>query len=292
MEFEDPKPDDSQSPNPALNSSPPAPPTAAPQEDYRAASKSMATYAQQYPPKPKSDSKKWLWPVIILTLLIIAAAVYWFVIRSKPAAKTASSQTGQSSQSSQQAASTSPIATTTTSYSSTNFNLSFSYPTGWTVNDTGGKTMTVISPATQLKNATGQTVSGKIIMTISQKGQNLGAFDKGDATAVLDSQKITYSKPTPNQRANTYLSFLQYASTAATGALDGVDITGDYGYTKAQDIPKTDIANIDPLINITFAKCSDSACSATTALSIASTAWANTTFSAPLTTMLESLAIN
>jgi hypothetical protein len=153
--------------------------------------------------------------------------------------------------------------------------------------------MTVRSPATQLKSASGQSVTGRIIMTIANKGNNLGVFDKGNATAVLNSQKIAYTSPTPNQRANTYLSFLQYATTTAAGALDGIYITGDNGYQKGQDIPKGDIAGIDPLVSVTFVQCAASTCSGgTSALSIAASSWSNTSFAAPITKMLESLSFN
>ena len=130
-------------------------------------------------------------------------------------------------------------------------------------------------------------------MTIANQGQNLNVFDKGNATAVLASQKIAYTSPTQNQRANTYLSFLQYASTTQNGALDGVYITGDNGYQKGQDVPKSDVAGITPLVSVTFIQCANSACSgSTTALSVAASAWSDTSLSGPVTKMLESLAFN
>ena len=255
----------------------PAPPTPAP--------------SQPTPPDywKNPNRRWWRYGLVAGVIIIAAAAAYWFLLRSTPAAKPAQTQTS-SQVKSPAISSTTPTKT----YSSSNFNLSFSYPQDWTITDSGSGQMTVRSPASQLKSAAGQDVSGQVIMTIANKGQNLGVFAKGNATAVVDSQKVAYTTPTSAQRANTYLSFLQYASTTTAGALDGIYITGDNGYQKGQDIPGSDIAGIDPLVSVTFVQCASSACPAgtTTALSIASTSWSDTSFSSPITKMLESLAFN
>lgn len=183
------------------------------------------------------------------------------------------------------------IASTTKTYTSPNFYLTFNYPANWTVTDTGGGQMMVVSPAMQLKNDVGQTVTGQISMLIRQKTQKLTEFTAGNAVAVFDSQKITYSKPTPSQRAATYISFLQYASTGGSG-LDGIYITSDNGYQKAQAIPLVDMQQEDPVIAIIFAKCSDSTCNGkTTPLTVDSSLWSQASFADPLKTLLESLTI-
>lgn len=151
--------------------------------------------------------------------------------------------------------------------------------------------MTVISRPISLKVSTGQNVTGQITLTIRDPSQPLPEFDKGNATATIDSVKIAYSHPSQNQRANTYMSFLTYASSAASG-IDGIYITGDYGYKKVQAIPKVDIQKIDPITSITFAKCADNSCSGkTTPLNLAVSDWQNGQLSGPLTKMLESLSI-
>jgi len=183
------------------------------------------------------------------------------------------------------------IESSTKTYSSPNFYLTFKYPANWTVNDTGGGQMSVISPPVQLKSASGQTVTGQVEMLIRNNQQKLSEFNAGNATAVIDSQKIAYTSPSQTQRANTYLSFLQYA-TASNSGLDGVYITGDFGYQKGQAIPLVDVSKGDPIISVTFVKCSDSSCSGkTTPLSISQTAWDDPAFSAPIIKMLQSLSI-
>jgi hypothetical protein len=180
----------------------------------------------------------------------------------------------------------------TKNYESTALGLTFAYPDTWNINEaTGNKVVTAASPLQDIKMADGQTTKGKVMLTIAPKGQNLSAFTSGDAVAVRDSVKTSYSNPSSSQRAATYVSFLQYNSTTTKGALDAVAITGDYGYQKLQTIPKTDIASIDPLLMITFIKCSDAQCANSSAMSVPETAWDTSSFSKPLMAMLASLHI-
>ena len=223
--------------------------------------------------------------VAIISLALIAGLIYWFSLRHHPVAQPSSSQTA-SSQSANSSHPSTHIDSTTKSYNSQNFNLAFSYPADWTINDNGNGFMTAKSPTLNLTNAAGQTQQGIIILTFRTKGSALPEFNKGPATATRDSVKIAYTQPTQDQRANTYLSFLQYATTTTHGALDGVYITGDLGYQKDQDIPASDVSQLDPIISITFTD------TAGKALSIADSSWDNTNLSGPLVKMLESLSIN
>ncbi|HSX37052.1 MAG TPA: hypothetical protein VLG13_02970 [Patescibacteria group bacterium] len=227
--------------------------------------------------------------IVVTALLVLAvgAGAYWKFGRHKTAAHTAAST--QSTTKKPVASNVAPKVETQ-EFNSSTFNVSFNYPKDWTVTDTGTPPLTVISPTTQLVAANGQTVSGKIIMTIQQTGQVPVAFGSANATAVVDSQKVSYTQPTPSQRAQTYLTFVQYAATTTSNALDGIYITGDFGYQKGQDIPKTDVAKPNPLVTVTFAKCSNTACSGTTALSIKASDWGDQTFQAPIKTLLTSLA--
>ena len=267
-----------QPPNPAPEPAQPPP------VDYGGVPSQPEPVQSTPPPKPKSGKNWLLISLIAVLIIIILGAAYWLLIKSKPATstKTSTSQTAKTAE----PAAAAVIDATTKPYSSTNFNLIFAYPADWTVTDTGSGIMTVKSPTTQLKGATGATVAGQIVLTLRNTTQKLAEFNGGNATATRDSLKIAYAKPTPTQRANTYISFLQYATTTTTGALDGVYITGDSGYQKAGAIPLVDVQKIDPIISITFVN------SAGAPISIADSAWDTTSFSGPLTTMLESFSIN
>ncbi|HYH75675.1 MAG TPA: hypothetical protein VD735_07010 [Candidatus Saccharimonadales bacterium] len=177
-------------------------------------------------------------------------------------------------------------------YSSATFNMTIMHPEGWTATENAG-VLKIVSPATKMRAVSGKEMKGQVTVTFSGKGQNLAAFDAGNATAVIPSEKLTYTQPTSVQRAQTYLSFAQYAATTAgSAALDALYVTGDYGYQVDQAIPKIDMANLDPLISVTFASCNDSACKATTPMSIGAGSWRDKAFSVPIISTLESLAIN
>ena len=236
----------------------------------------------------KTSHKKRNLFIILLILIIAGAAAYWFLLRPDSTQKAAKTDTSTQSNQSNNAAKQ----TQTEHYGSTNFNLSFDYPKGWEVTDADGTGVLVLrSTPTKLTDASDTEVTGQILMTIRDKEQKLTEFSKGDAEAILDSEKITYAKPTETQRGNTYISFLNYASSSEEG-IDGIYITGDNGYKKAQAIPSIDIAKIDPVINITFIECSESDCSDEgQALTISADSWNDNTFSEPVKNLLESLAI-
>ena len=240
---------------------------------------STADYASFRPPKQHHVGRIIFIVVLILVVLAAGAGAYWFLThKSKP--NTPASSTNQSSTSTSSTAET----TQTKNYTSQNFNLGFDYPTTWTVTDNGDGKLTAVSPNTQLKNASGQSVTGKITMTIQSKQTSLPAFKSGSAVAVLDSQKVAYTKPTSSQRAQTYLSFLTYAGSSA--GIDGVYITGDNGYKTGQTIPQADVVQVDPLVTVSFTG------STGTALTLVTSTWNNNSFSAPITAMLKSLAFN
>lgn len=235
----------------------------------------------------KRPSNKTKYLIILIIVALLAAASYWFIIRDKsvkPASTTKTSQT--------QINSKSAIATKTQHYSSQNFALEFDYPQDWTVTDNAGSgRLTTTSPIMKLKDSSGQDVNGQIIFTIRDHSQKLTEFDKGNSTAVRDSEKIAYTKPSPSQRGSTYISFLQYATSSGGGSLDGIYVTGDNGYQKDQAIPLVDVSKSDPILSITFARCNDSKCSKPVQSSIQGTSWDDSSFSTPLKNMLESLAI-
>jgi hypothetical protein len=261
------------------------------QDDFEDTSPSTVDINQFMPQlKPKRlwlRVLKWIFFVLV-AVAIVGGGVYWYVKNHKSA-------TPKTSQSSQQHSSQSQSAPqeNTKRYTSANFNLSFSYPQNWTVTDTGKGKLTVNSPAMQLKGADGQSQNGQVVMAIQNENTyDFTLFKAGSAVAVLNSQKLAYSNPSPTQRANTYISFLQYASTTTHGALDGIYVTGDFGYQKDQTIPESDIQKVDPVITVTFNQCQNAGCSGTVKpMNISSSQWSDSSFATQISKMIESLAI-
>lgn len=248
---------------------------------------------QPKPPKQHKKHKRWPWILLLVVLLAAgAAAYYWFTVRkaaapAKPA--TASQQTDSTAQSSSTGT---PLAqsTATKHYDSSNYLLGLDYPDTWSVADAATK-LTVTSPAFTLTDADGKQVSTHAQVVIRSRQTTLAEFSGGNGVAALQSQKLTYKKPTQNQRAQTYLTFVRYANSPA--GLDALYITGDNGYQAGQSVPMSDIVQTDPLISVIFLQCNAADCSGSpTALHISADVWNNKPLNAQVSSVLESLAIN
>ncbi len=140
-------------------------------------------------------------------------------------------------------------------YTSLRFFLGFEHPVDWSVEeDSGEGTLTATSPQLELPTVDGGT-NGVIVLTIRKSSSKLPEFEAGNAVAVIASEKITYSNPSSAQRGDTYVSYLSFADSASSSLIDGVYISGDFGYKKGQAIPKVDIQKIDPIISVQFYAC-------------------------------------
>lgn len=228
---------------------------------------------------------------ILVVLVVVAALVVgglWFLKHHKSSKPVAAPKA--TSTSSQANPSGIAIATKTTHYDSTNYALGVDYPTDWTVNDTAGSKLAITSPALQLQDSNKQTFAGQIVFTVQSRQTSLPLFAPGHAVAAMASQKLTYKSPTPNQRAQTYLTYVNYSGGSST--IDALYITGDNGYTVTQGIPEGDMTKDDPLVSISFLKCADTACKTPgTATSISAGDWQNSSLSKPLISLLQSLVI-
>jgi hypothetical protein len=226
--------------------------------------------------------------VVVLLVLAVAAALYWkFIKKDTPGrvAKGSAAQTDQQSDANNQSV-------PTKRFDATRAGMSFDYPQNWQVSEDPNGKVVATSPEMSLVAGNGQKQTGRIVATITPKGQGLTAFDAGSATAVLDSLKIKYTKPSSVQRAETYLSFLQSAATTTTNTLDAVYVTGDFGYQKGQAVPKTDMVKLDPVISLMFAQCGESACATPKPIGLQTSQWQNQQLSGPLLAMLTSLTVN
>lgn len=255
--------------------------------DYAAVAKSGADYVKTSPPYKKRPG--WIkWLIIVVLILAIVGAGGWYFFKYKKTTNKPANSTPQA-----QTVNKKTIASETKNYVSPEFYLSFDYPSDWTITDTSGTgVLTAKSTPVTLVDANNQSMTGQVTLTVRAKTQVLPEFDHGNAVAERDSEKIAYAKPTPSQRAQTYVSYLQYATTVANKAIDGVYITGDFGYKAGQAIPKVDIGKLDPIITLTFAKCTDSTCAKTTPMAISDSNWNDASLSKPLLDILRSLTIS
>lgn len=247
---------------------------------------------QPKPPKQHKKRKRWPWIVVLVILLAAGAAAYYWLAVRKAAAPAKPAAVSQQTDNAAQSSTGTPLAQTTVTkhYDSSNYLLGFDYPDTWSVIDAATK-LTVTSPAFTLTDADGKQVSAHAQVVIRSRQTTLAEFSAGNGVAALQSQKLTYKKPTQNQRAQTYLTFVRYANSPV--GLDALYITGDNGYQAGQSIPMSDIVQTDPLISVIFLQCSAADCSGSpTALHISADAWSNKTLNTQVSGVLESLAIN
>jgi hypothetical protein len=241
--------------------------------------------------KPKK-SRWWIKLLKILAVIIVVAAlaggVFWYFDKkanndnNQPVVHNTSKDADSGA--SQQAA--------IKHYDYAPLGLGFDYPESWKVTEASGK-IVVASPATKLKTFTG-TANAQIVFTIQSKQTSLPGFKSGNGLATRASEKVAYTKPTQNQRAQTYMTFVSNAGSATSG-IDAIFITGDLGYQKDQAVPQADIVQGDPLVSFFFAKCEGTTCAAdptTARITIADSAWAdNNSIVKAAKTMFTSLTI-
>ncbi len=229
----------------------------------------------------------WLILIVVLTGGAAAGVWYLWLKDEKPITSTKSNQQNQMITPPPPAKVVDPVET----YNSNRLFLQFDHPKGWKV--TEDNKVVAVSPPTKLKTATGSTQTGEIVLTIRSSQTTLPEFKDGNATAIIESEKINYAKPTQTQRAATYISLLSYAGATSKG-LDGIYVSGDNGYLINQLIPMADIIKANPLITVTFQSCPEATCAANSArkpLTIAASSWKDDKFAKPIKTMLQSLVV-
>jgi hypothetical protein len=265
------------------------------EEKYQKPEKSTADYAEYKPPpkkqevllgKLKPSRKVGIAAAVIVLVLALAAGSYWFVKN-----RNSNDKPTETSQTAQNVSATEKISSETKKFESASFRLSFDYPSDWRASEDNPEAITVLSPDITLKDTQGKDAKGQIYFRIRAKGQQLQGFDKGDAAAVLASEKIAYTAPTQVQRASTYITFVRYAENSQ--GLDAIYITGDTGYEQGQSVLKTDIEKVDPIISVEFYLCPKDGCKELSGVyGIGEQTWQDPDIAEPLKKMLTSLVIN
>jgi hypothetical protein len=261
-------------------------PTPEPETSPNADRDARLEYLKTVLPPTKRPAR---WPrivgIVLIILIVLGGATFGYV-----QLKQSTPVVARVTPAATPAASPSPAAVPTTHYDSTNYGLGLDYPQTWTVTDTAGSALVIRSAPMTITTATAQPTTGEIVLTIRATASSIPELGNADAVAVRDSQKISYKMPSSSQRAQTYVSFLQYNATTTKGALDGIYVTGDLGYLRLQTIPQTDLVKLNPLIFISFISCSTPTCTGqTTPINIPASAWDNASFSNPLEAMIESI---
>ncbi len=243
-------------------------------------------YYGDYDKTPKKKNKKSSKLFFILAAGFVILAVVLFAIFDKNAINkkhTSSKSLITKSKSSAQV----KIMT----YNSVSSSLSFSYPSNWSINDNNNGFISIISPLLKLSSADGSNVNGKILITIDQQSQVPKSFGNY-SLALNNSTMVSYVSPTQYQRNQTYLTYVQYPATTIVGGLDAIYVTGDFGYSKDNSIPATDIAKLNPLVIVSFENCLDSACDKYSPLTIGAATYNSSLITTDTINIIKSLQLN
>jgi len=246
----------------------------------------------RYIPPKKVKKSKWWVGVVVLVVVILGLGAWAYSSHKTPVKKIVASKKVVLKPKKVVPSQTLP-AIPSSIHTSVAYGLTFNYPTSWNVVDSGSAPLLVTSPVMNLIADTGQTELGQIVLTIAQPNLLPPGFTS-TSVAVLKSQKLAYTKPTANQAADTYISFVQYPSTTVVGGLNGIYVSGNYGYQKDQQIPASNINQVNPLIYFSFYSCASSACPLTTRqpLTISISQWNSSSFQDPILLILKSLSFS
>lgn len=238
-------------------------------------------------PPPVARRKKRRWPAVLLAIVLLAAATfgaYW--IGDHQASGPSQQSASPAKPATKKHTAKQPAAVQTKQYSSTNYNLGFSYLTNWKLTDTATK-LTVASPEVPMTMADGMKMNGHVLVTVQHKQTTIAGYPADGAVASLESQKLTYTLPSPIQRAQTYLTFLSYKQA---DGLDAVYVTGDYGVVQHQLVPMDYIVANDPLVSVTFVTCATADCATgtVTPMTLLASSWQAASFSKQATDLIAS----
>lgn len=270
---------------PQAPNQPPSPPQQP--DEYENASRSTADYINSLEPIKKQKKTRRTKRIVLIVVLVVAllgVGAYFLIFKNKDNKQPAPAATEQAEQP--------QVSTVDTElsehYVAQDLLLAIDYPKTWDKNTETTNQLKLTSPNATITDEDGTKKDGKVTITIVPNGSTLAGFTgtTASAKAAADSVKLAYKQPSQAQRKETYLSFLSFGGSAGANI---VYITGDFGYKKDQDIPKTDIAKGDPIINVSFAGCDGGACGQQ--LIISPAAWGTDEILKVAQSVLESLVL-
>ncbi|HUD07113.1 MAG TPA: hypothetical protein VMR34_04450 [Candidatus Saccharimonadales bacterium] len=192
--------------------------------------------------------------------------------------------------------------TTTTQYVSNgqDLNLSFSYPSNWSVtpptNDNpDDHTITVTSPLATITNADNKSVTGEVVIQVRSGNSTINELNSNSPVEALTSTQIAYTAPTANQDQYPYLSYIHFSNgSSASGAFEEVIITGNLSNTQGTSLNAGYFNGLDPIISANFYQCSTQSCtgSGQTPLSITTGIWQNSSIFKQVLSSFESFKLN
>lgn len=257
--------------------------------------------------RSKRPVKHRWWVIALITILVVlvlsggATAAYLLHFKKKASSQTAAQQSNQQAPQQPQPTPSSPGDAATTTYTSNgkDLNLSFIYPSNWSItppsgNNPNDQTITLGSPLTSLTSAIGQATTGKIVVTIRPGGATASELASDKAVAPQASVQFAYTKPTASQHQYPFLTFVNLEGGQNPAGFDEVIITGVTSFMKGQSVLPESVTQIDPLISARFYTCATTSCdtSASASLAITNSTWQSDATCKQVQNLFASLELN
>jgi hypothetical protein len=204
-------------------------------------------------------SKKWLLLLFVLVLNVGVGSANVYLALQPETADAASSSVadGSSAATSQKTAVDTKPGTDvkTLHYVSKPLNLEFDYPVDWRISGSNdNQQLSMSSPPFQFTDTDGKSAAVTLQLNISAASPTNYGFIGDTDVVKADSEPISYSHPTSNQRQQTNLSFTEY-STSSADAIAFLLVTGSYSYHKGDVIGSHDYKKVDPQITMYVDEC-------------------------------------
>ncbi len=265
--------------------------------------KLKSRYESGYLPSIKKSSKSNVSPhkrrtiiVFAVIILILVVGGAWFLTKHK-SGKLKNLSVTQTVE-----PATGGVSKSTTTYVSNgnDLNLTFNYPSNWSVtppshDNSTDQTITVSSPLTSIFTATNSTVTGRVVMEVRPASATINELNANSPIEAITSTQIAYSQPTANQYQYPYVSYIHFSNGSnVSGAFEEVMVTGSQILTQNEPLSGDYLAGLDPIISASFYKCSNPTCtgSSQTPLSINGSTWQNAPIFQAVLTMFESFQLN
>lgn len=156
------------------------------------------------PPKLKKSPKGLIIVVIIIAVLAAAGIIGWLLFKEpEPATTPPSTQSTQTTSSTNDV----PEASNSETFTSSPYRITFQYPKTWTVTENNDNSVLVQSEDFTYKTQSGESKNGNFRVYIRKGATQADSDIIAKGVAMQNSQKLTYTKPTPAQRTETNLSF-------------------------------------------------------------------------------------
>lgn len=198
--------------------------------------------------------------VVIVNLTLAGGSGWLYYQKHKP---TATGQSASLSGNSTSAASKKPLPAdpSTLHYVSEPLKIEFDYPVDWRVSSSSDNSaISLASAPFQFTTREGKQTKATINISISPASTTptFPVVNDNDVI-VADSESLTYTAPTKQQRSATNISFVN-SNSVKDGTIMGLFISGSFSYKQGEPVSSKDYKTVDPRIYLSLNDCASELC--------------------------------